>query len=99
MNYCNGESEGKEDELLIFADAACGLSKNQQFEECQILERWWEETHREWLAKNLKITLICPHAKAAFLKNKLQNALPSIRILAHQIHRIGKRVSNVFIRS
>ena len=73
------ESEGKEDELLIFADAACELSKNQQFEQCQILEKWWEETHKEWLAKNLKITLICPHAKAAFLKNKLQNALPSIR--------------------
>mgnify|MGYP003575013755 FL=1 len=72
-------SEGNDDNLLIFADAACELSKNQHFNECEILERWWEDIHTEWLTKKLNVTLICPHAKSAFQKNKFQNAFRNIQ--------------------
>jgi CheY-like chemotaxis protein len=55
------KSEGKKDAILVFADAACFLSHNKQFEECEILEWWWHETTTEWRQNNQNITVICPH--------------------------------------
>ena len=55
------KSEGKKDAILVFADAACFLSHNNQFEECEILEWWWHETTREWRQNNQNITVMCPH--------------------------------------
>ena len=55
------KSEGKKDAILVFADAACFLSHNKQFEECEILEWWWNETTMEWRQNNQNITVICPH--------------------------------------
>ena len=55
------KSEGKKDAILVFADAACFLSHNKQFEECEILEWWWNETTTEWKQNNQKITVVCPH--------------------------------------
>ena len=54
-------SEGKKDAILAFADAACFLSHNNQFEECEILEWWWHETTTEWRQNNQNITVVCPH--------------------------------------
>ena len=59
LNY--RKSEGKKDAILVFADAACFLSHNKQFEECEILEWWWNETTMEWRQNNQNITVICPH--------------------------------------
>ena len=59
LNY--RKSEGKKDAILVFADAACFLSHNQQFEECEILEWWWNETTTEWRQNNQNITVVCPH--------------------------------------
>lgn len=55
------KSEGKKDAILIFADAACLLSHNKHFEECEILEWWWHETTTEWKQNNQNITVLCPH--------------------------------------
>ena len=55
------KSEGKKDAILVFADAACFLSYNKRFEECEILEWWWNETTTEWRQNNQNITVICPH--------------------------------------
>lgn len=55
------KSEGKKDAILVFADAACFLSHNKQFEECEILEWWWNETTTEWRQNNQNITVVCPH--------------------------------------
>ncbi|MGH9980948.1 MAG: response regulator [Nitrososphaeraceae archaeon] len=55
------KSEGKKDAILVFADAACFLSHNKRFKECEILEWWWNETTTEWRENNQNITVICPH--------------------------------------
>ena len=61
LNY--RKSEGKKDAILVFADAACFLSHNKQFEECEILEWWWNETTTEWRQNNQNITVVCPHPR------------------------------------
>jgi hypothetical protein len=48
-------------EVLVVADCADNLSRNRMFDECLFVERWWQNTHLEWLEKNLKITIVCPH--------------------------------------
>ena len=55
------KSEGKKDAILVFADAACFLSQNKHFDECEILEWWWNETTTEWKQNNQNITIVCPH--------------------------------------
>jgi MEDS: MEthanogen/methylotroph, DcmR Sensory domain len=55
------KSEGKKDAILVFADAACFLSQNKHFDECEILEWWWNETTTEWKQNNQNITVVCPH--------------------------------------
>jgi CheY-like chemotaxis protein len=55
------KSEGKKDAILVFADAACFLTHNKQFDECEILEWWWNETTTEWRQNNQNITVVCPH--------------------------------------
>jgi CheY-like chemotaxis protein len=55
------KSEGKKDAILVFADAACFLSHNKHFYECEILEWWWNETTTEWRQNNQNITVVCPH--------------------------------------
>ena len=54
------KSEGKKDAILVFADAACFLSQNKHFDECEILEWWWNETTTEWRQNNQNITVVCP---------------------------------------
>ena len=55
------KSEDKKDAILVFADAACFLSQNKHFDECEILEWWWNETTTEWKQNNQNITVVCPH--------------------------------------
>jgi hypothetical protein len=57
------KSEGKKDAILVFADAACFLSQNKHFDECEILEWWWNETTTEWRQNNQNITIVCPHPR------------------------------------
>jgi hypothetical protein len=52
---------GKSDEVLVVADCADNLSRNKMFDESLFVERWWQNTHLEWVEKNLKVTIVCPH--------------------------------------
>jgi peptidyl-tRNA hydrolase len=60
-------AECKDDKILAFADAACTLSENKEFEECIELESWWHSAHQEWArTSSQKITVICPHPAEVF---------------------------------
>jgi CheY-like chemotaxis protein len=63
-------AEGRGDKILVFADAACTLSENKQFEECVKLEGWWHTAHQEWTRSSQNITIICPHPVAVFNEGK-----------------------------
>jgi CheY-like chemotaxis protein len=54
-------SKGKKDAMLVVADAACFLSYNKHFAECEVLEKWWHNTITEWAQNNQNITVVCPH--------------------------------------
>ena len=54
-------AEGMSEKVLLVADAACTLTKHGQFEQCVTLERWWQDTYREWMRGNMDITIICAH--------------------------------------
>ncbi len=49
--------------ITVFADAACCLCETKSFEKSEILEKWWQDVHYEWLRSNYHITVICtyPH--------------------------------------
>ena len=36
-------------------------STENSFEECIKVEEWWQKTHSEWLHKDLKVAVLCPH--------------------------------------
>ncbi len=75
-------AEGKGDKILAFADAACTLSENKEFEECVRLESWWHSAHQEWAKSSSQknITVICPHPAAVF--NEETTAHAKARIAA-----------------
>jgi CheY-like chemotaxis protein len=58
-------AEGRGDRMMVFADAACTLSENKEFDECSALESWWHSVHKEWLGSKQNITVICPHPNGA----------------------------------
>jgi len=47
--------------VVVVAEVAAELNRNEKFEECINVEKWWQRTHSEWLQKGLKVTVICPH--------------------------------------
>lgn len=60
---------GRGDKMLVFADAACTLSENGEFDECVSLESWWQNAHDEWKESHRNITIICPHPGAILDKH------------------------------
>lgn len=58
-------AKGRNEKALLVADAACTLTKNGQFEQCIILERWWQDTYIEWMRDNMDVTIICAHPALA----------------------------------
>ena len=61
--------QGKKERITVFADAACCLCETKSFEKSEILEKWWQDVHDEWLRNNYHITVICPHPHP-ILKNR-----------------------------
>jgi gamma-glutamyl-gamma-aminobutyrate hydrolase PuuD len=56
------ERNGEEEPIvLVVAGVAAELNRNEKFDECINVEKWWQKTHSEWLQKGLKVTVICPH--------------------------------------
>ncbi len=71
-------AEGKGNKILAFADAACTLSENKEFEECVELESWWNSAHEEWVKTNQNITVICPHPALVFNEKRTAHAKAQI---------------------
>ncbi|HEX5673359.1 MAG TPA: response regulator [Nitrososphaeraceae archaeon] len=65
-------AKGKKDKITVFADAACNLCEIKSFDKSEILEKWWQDVHDEWLRNNYHITVICPHPQLV-LMNKLDS--------------------------
>lgn len=61
----------RNEEVVVVADCADSLSRNEKFDECLYVERWWQGTHSEWMENNLKITVICPHPNSILENNAL----------------------------
>jgi hypothetical protein len=57
---------GHKAEVLIFGDCADYLSRCELFERCAALEQWWDETCKDWLRNDIKISVICPHSTSSF---------------------------------
>lgn len=66
-------SEGKKDKILVFADAACHLSENREFEECINLEKWWQDVNLDWVENKKDITVVCPHPSVVFNEDSRQD--------------------------
>jgi CheY-like chemotaxis protein len=64
--------KGKKDKITVFADAACNLCEIKSFDKSEVLEKWWQDVHNEWLRNNYHITVICPHPQLV-LMNKLDS--------------------------
>jgi hypothetical protein len=56
--------------VLVVAGVAAELNRNEKFDECINLEKWWQKTHSEWLQKGLKVTMICSHPSTLFDNNQ-----------------------------
>lgn len=60
---------GRSGEVVVVADCADTLSRNEEFDECVYVERWWQDAHLAWQENNSKITVICPHPRSVLERN------------------------------
>jgi hypothetical protein len=52
--------------VVLVVGVAAELLRNGKVDEAVKLEKWWQETHFEWLHKGLKVNIICPHLSLTF---------------------------------
>ncbi|MRN68266.1 MAG: response regulator [Nitrosopumilales archaeon] len=64
------QQELKDRDVLIVADCADNLFRNKHFDQCELVEKWWQENYIEWrrLRQN-HITIICPHSGSLLSKH------------------------------
>lgn len=78
-------SKGNEEELIVVvAGVAAELNRNEKFDECINVEKWWQKTHSEWLQKGLKVAIICPHLSPTLDKDEFMHHKRAISSL-HEI--------------
>jgi hypothetical protein len=70
--------------VVVIAGVAAELNRNEKFDECIKVEKWWQETHSEWLQKGLKVTVICPHLIPKLEKSEFMHYRQAISSL-HEI--------------
>jgi len=70
--------------VVVIAGVAAELNRNEKFDECIKVEKWWQETHSEWLQKGLKVTVICPHLIPKLEKGEFMHYRQAISSL-HEI--------------
>ena len=70
--------------VVVIAGVAAELNRNEKFDECIRVEKWWQETHSEWLQKGLKVTVICPHLIPKLEKSEFMHYRQAISSL-HEI--------------
>jgi hypothetical protein len=56
--------------VVLVVGVAAELNKNEKFDECIMLEEWWQKTHSEWLQKGLKVNIIRPHSNSILDKSE-----------------------------
>jgi len=64
-------ANGKEDKIIVFADAAYCLTESKKFNESVQLANWWHDTNDEWIKNGKNIKVICPHP-AQSLREELE---------------------------
>jgi CheY-like chemotaxis protein len=90
-------AEGKDDKVLIFAEAAGFLSEHCHFDKSIELESWWNDAHLEWLKNKFNITVICPHpANVSNEESHLsaKNQIGNIHSLTLELQKCSKRDCN-----
>jgi signal transduction histidine kinase len=50
--------------VLIVADCADNLFRNKHFDQCNIVEKWWQHVYIKWLQQqqNHVLNVVCPHS-------------------------------------
>lgn len=51
----------KSSRILVVADCADSLSKDDKYEECCKMEKSWQYSCLKWKREGLKVSVICPH--------------------------------------
>ena len=85
-------SKTKDDEELIVvvvAGVAAELNRNEKFDDCIKVEKWWQKTHSEWLQKGLKVTVICPHLSPKLDKGEFSHYKQAISSLHEVVEESG----------
>jgi hypothetical protein len=83
--YKRNDSDDEEElNVVVVAGVAAKLNRNEKFDECIKLEKWWQDTHFEWLQKGLKVTVICPHLNPKLGKGEFTHYKQAISSL-HEI--------------
>jgi DcmR-like sensory protein len=49
--------------VLVVADCADSLSKDEKYNECCKVEKSWQESWLKWKRQGLRISVICPHLR------------------------------------
>jgi len=66
--------------VLIVADCADNLFRDKNFDQCNIVEKWWQDVYIKWLQQQEKtraqdqnhiINVICPHSGSLLSKHPL----------------------------
>ena len=70
--------------VVVVAGVAAELNRNEKFDECINVEKWWQKTHSEWLQKGLKVAIICPHLSPTLDKDEFMHHKRAISSL-HEI--------------
>lgn len=61
--------------VLIVADCADNLFRNKHFDQCNLVEKWWQDVYVKWLQQlqdreqNYIINIICPHSGSLLSKH------------------------------
>ena len=70
--------------VVVVAGVAAELNRNEKFDECINVEKWWQRTHSDWRQKGLKVTVICPHLTRKLDKDEFTHYRQAIASL-HEI--------------
>jgi hypothetical protein len=90
-----GSKRKDEEELIVVvvAGVAAELNRNEKFDECIKVEKWWQKTHSEWLQKGLKVTVICPHLSPKLDKGEFSHYKQAISSLHEVVEELARRVT------
>ncbi|HET7149404.1 MAG TPA: response regulator [Candidatus Nitrosopolaris sp.] len=68
------QKELKDRDVMIVGDCADNLFRNKHFDQCELVEKWWQENYIEWrrLGQN-HITIICPHSGSLLSKDPFEH--------------------------